>query len=459
MEKIVLAHPYRNFTLFHCNANVSASLQLLNTFVCLCIETVCVDRNNQAQQAIPQLLHIVCQRMLCSTTQPLEIPIILIQLNQREWFFLKLFFSQSLKSDWKFLEIYSVLTNNCKFKLDGLSFSLKDTRPFDMTNTRKSRLGSHYRPATVRKIEANCTARVKSAPNEIAQITKCDACLATQMGVNVNSCGTIASSQVACTKAMHTKILVYIAILTIDVLTFLIDSSRFRYPERAIVFLAVCYLVVGCAYVAGLGAGDSVACREPFPPPVRLGRLQMMSTITQGHRQSTACTVLFMALYFCCMAAFAWWSCLAFAWFLAAGLKWGHEAIENKSHLFHLVAWAIPALQTISVLALAKVEGKRNIHISINLCSYVTSVRADDSQVSSVVNRSSNKSFFFGGNNDCKELSYDSKGQRTETKNLVEHIELQLQHISISVNVVHLYNVHFAFWIGQLSKTPITCDD
>ncbi|KAI9587021.1 hypothetical protein GQX74_002868 [Glossina fuscipes] len=143
---------------------------------------------------------------------------------------------------------------------------------------------------------------------------------------------------------------------TIIVLTFLIDSSRFRYPERAIVFLAVCYLVVGCAYVAGLGAGDSVACREPFPPPVRLGRLQMMSTITQGHRQSTACTVLFMALYFCCMAAFAWWSCLAFAWFLAAGLKWGHEAIENKSHLFHLVAWAIPALQTISVLALAKVE-------------------------------------------------------------------------------------------------------
>lgn len=64
-------------------------------------------------------------------------------------------------------------------------------------------------------------------------------------------------------------------------LTFLIDPSRFRYPERAIVFLAICYLVVGIAFVAGLGAGDSVACREPFPPPIRLGRLQMMSTITQ----------------------------------------------------------------------------------------------------------------------------------------------------------------------------------
>lgn len=68
--------------------------------------------------------------------------------------------------------------------------------------------------------------------------------------------------------------------LLFQVLTFLIDSSRFRYPERAIVFLAICYLVVGCAYVAGLGAGDSAACREPFPPPIRLGKLPMYSTIT-----------------------------------------------------------------------------------------------------------------------------------------------------------------------------------
>ncbi|XP_055595749.1 frizzled-like [Uranotaenia lowii] len=150
---------------------------------------------------------------------------------------------------------------------------------------------------------------------------------------------------------------VCVASCLFTVLTFLIDSSRFRYPERPIVFLAICYLIVGCAYVAGLGAGDSVACREPFPPHIKLGRMQMLATIAQGHRQSASCTVLFMALYFCCMAAFAWWACLALAWFLAAGLKWGHEAIENRSHLFHLVAWAIPAVQTIFVLALGKVEG------------------------------------------------------------------------------------------------------
>lgn len=69
--------------------------------------------------------------------------------------------------------------------------------------------------------------------------------------------------------------------VSFQVLTFLIDSSRFRYPERPIVFLAICYLIVGCAYVAGLGAGDSVACREPFQPHIKLGRMQMLATITQ----------------------------------------------------------------------------------------------------------------------------------------------------------------------------------
>lgn len=63
------------------------------------------------------------------------------------------------------------------------------------------------------------------------------------------------------------------------------------------------------------------------------------------------------------MAAFAWWTCLTLAWFLAAGLKWGHEAIEARSHIFHLVAWAVPAVQTMFVLALGKVEGKKKFSI------------------------------------------------------------------------------------------------
>lgn len=44
-------------------------------------------------------------------------------------------------------------------------------------------------------------------------------------------------------------------------------------------------------------------------------------------------------------------------WFLAAGLKWGHEAIGSKSVCFHLAGWLLPGIQTIAALVLGKVDG------------------------------------------------------------------------------------------------------
>ena len=81
----------------------------------------------------------------------------------------------------------------------------------------------------------------------------------------------------------------------------------------------------------------------------------------QGTKRE-ACTILFMLLYYFEMAANLWWVVLTLTWFLAAGLKWGHEPIEAKSHYFHLVTWALPAALTIAILALGKVEG---IHLML----------------------------------------------------------------------------------------------
>ncbi|VEN48600.1 unnamed protein product [Callosobruchus maculatus] len=137
------------------------------------------------------------------------------------------------------------------------------------------------------------------------------------------------------------------------VCTFLIDTNRFRYPERPIIFLSVCYMMVAVAYVIGFLAGDSIACREPYPSKQNV---KTESTITQGTKYEL-CTILFMTLYFFSMASSIWWVVLTLTWFLAAGLKWGHEAIEANSQYFHLAAWAIPAIKTISILAMGKVDG------------------------------------------------------------------------------------------------------
>lgn len=132
------------------------------------------------------------------------------------------------------------------------------------------------------------------------------------------------------------------------VLTFLIDMTRFRYPERPIIFLSGCYFMVALAYVVGFAIKeDSIAC-ERFSNSALI--------ITQGTKKEW-CTILFMTLYFFSMASSIWWVILTLTWFLAAGMKWGHEAIEANSQYFHLAAWAVPAIKTIAILAMGQVDG------------------------------------------------------------------------------------------------------
>ena len=129
--------------------------------------------------------------------------------------------------------------------------------------------------------------------------------------------------------------------------TFLIDMKRFRYPERPIIFLSGCYFMVALAFLIGFFAGDRIACNKP---------VRNVSTLVQGTKHE-GCTVVFMMLYFFYMASSIWWVILTLTWFLAAGMKWGHEAIEANAQFFHLAAWAIPAVKTIAILLMTKVDG------------------------------------------------------------------------------------------------------
>jgi len=85
------------------------------------------------------------------------------------------------------------------------------------------------------------------------------------------------------------------------VLTFLIDTDRFRYPERPIIFLSVCYLMVASAYVVGFAMGDQVSCQEPFQDTTVVS-CNFMSTF-HGHLlitkylQANSIRVIYLASY------------------------------------------------------------------------------------------------------------------------------------------------------------------
>ena len=136
---------------------------------------------------------------------------------------------------------------------------------------------------------------------------------------------------------------------SVTVLTFAVDRHRFRYPERAIIFLSACYALVAVGYIVRLAAGhEAVACQKLD---------EATSVIRYATTGPAACTSVFLLIYFFGMASCLWWVVLTFTWFLAAGLKWGQEAIAAHAHYFHLIAWVVPAVQTIAALAVSAVDG------------------------------------------------------------------------------------------------------
>ncbi|XP_056297695.1 frizzled-4 [Pseudoliparis swirei] len=135
---------------------------------------------------------------------------------------------------------------------------------------------------------------------------------------------------------------------TLTVLTFLLDSQRFSYPERPIIFLSMCCNLYSVAYLVRLTLGrERVSCDlDATAVPI----------LVQEGLKSTGCAIVFLLLYFFGMASSLWWVILTLTWFLAAGLKWGHEAIEMHSSYFHIAAWAIPAVKTIVILIMRLVD-------------------------------------------------------------------------------------------------------
>ena len=152
------------------------------------------------------------------------------------------------------------------------------------------------------------------------------------------------------------------------VATYLIDRRRFHYPERPIIFLSGCYLFISIAYIVGAVSkltNGSFACDRDAEDSATVGSgLDKEGAVFQRQPgpfadvyKQASCIILFLLVYYPHMAAAVWWVMLTLTWFLAAFLKWGEEAVERFWVLYHIVAWSVPAIQVIIVLALKLVDG------------------------------------------------------------------------------------------------------
>ena len=144
--------------------------------------------------------------------------------------------------------------------------------------------------------------------------------------------------------------------------TFLMDPARFHYPERPIMYLSLCYLLVSTGYLIRITAGhDTIACQLQRPGAGLSYDNRLVSRVgmpaTGSSEVSVLCTAVFVLIYFFSMSSSVWWVILTFTWFLSAGLKWATESISGYSPVYHCLAWILPMLKTIGVLATSSVQG------------------------------------------------------------------------------------------------------
>lgn len=134
---------------------------------------------------------------------------------------------------------------------------------------------------------------------------------------------------------------------TLTILTFLLDTSRFQYPWRPVIFLALVFNLHSFVYFFSAALGRRiVTCPN--------GRF-----VESGDAWSwahTPCILIFIFHYYTMMAAFIWWVILTICWFLVSALQWSHEAVTKLALFFHASAWILPLLMTISLMA-ARVIG------------------------------------------------------------------------------------------------------
>jgi len=162
--------------------------------------------------------------------------------------------------------------------------------------------------------------------------------------------------------------------------TFLLNTSRFHYPERPIMFLSLCYLLLSLGYLLRVSVGhQEVSCQpQRLAPPTTIttttgsNHVGSPATSSQENRligrqgephwadggsDALLCTTVFALTYFFYTAASVWWVVLTATWFLSAGLKWAQESISRYSVWYHCLAWSLPMVQTIGVLVLKGVDG------------------------------------------------------------------------------------------------------
>ncbi|TRY71210.1 hypothetical protein TCAL_08713 [Tigriopus californicus] len=134
--------------------------------------------------------------------------------------------------------------------------------------------------------------------------------------------------------------------------SFLLDSNRHQYPERAICFITLAALGYNFGYVIRLIVGrEATSCFPSDQNP------DLLLLTVEGHR-NPACFTVFLFLNFFSCAITSWWLITTLTWFLSITTKLTAKRLSHYVTYYHIFGWGWPASITILLAVMKEMHGE-----------------------------------------------------------------------------------------------------
>lgn len=129
-----------------------------------------------------------------------------------------------------------------------------------------------------------------------------------------------------------------------SLVTFWTKTTKFEYPDRPILFMTLCYNLMGLCYL------ERTILHNPRKELIDLLEFRMDCTIT------SQCLAYYIIKNYLLISATTWWLIFGICWYLSTAKQWSCEALEKKSGLFHVMAWVVPFASPISALLRGNIQ-------------------------------------------------------------------------------------------------------
>ncbi|XP_062538998.1 frizzled-3 isoform X2 [Armigeres subalbatus] len=129
-----------------------------------------------------------------------------------------------------------------------------------------------------------------------------------------------------------------------SLVTFWTKSTKFEYPDRPLLFMTLCYNLMGLCYL------ERTILHNPRKELIDLLEFRQDCNIT------SQCLAYYIIKNYLLISATTWWLIFGICWYLSTAKQWSCEALEKKSGLFHVMAWVVPFASPISALLRGNIQ-------------------------------------------------------------------------------------------------------